>query len=158
MNHSKIGRFVLAVSLALNLGVGVALILRPVAPPIATPTVPPAPALNLPEYLQLNATQRSQWAALEPGFLGELQGNWQDIRRHREALVRAIFATTPDPATIAAEHAAIAQLQAAQQQRVIAQLQAERALLDAGQRARLLELLLQRYSQDATEEEQLHRH
>ena len=158
MNHFTLWRFVLAVSLALNLGVGVALILRPAAPTAATATAPTAPALNLPDYLQLNAAQRSQWAALEPEFLGELQRNWQDIRRHREALVRSIFAATPDPATIAAEHAAIAQLQAAQQQRVIAQLQAERALLDASQRAHLLELLLQRYSQDATEEEQLHRH
>ena len=32
MNHSTLWRFVLAVSLALNLGVGVALILRPAAP------------------------------------------------------------------------------------------------------------------------------
>ena len=93
---------------------------------------------------------RSSWA--------NCNATGRTFRRHREALVRAIFAATPDPATIAAEHAAIAQPQAAQQQRVIAQLQAERELLDAGQRARLLELLLQRYSQDATEEEQLHRH
>ena len=134
-----------------------ALILRPAAPDGCHGNCPQTPVPNLPDYLQLNAAQRSQWAALEPEFLGELQRNWQDIRRHREALVRSIFAATPDPATIAAEHAAIAQLQAAQQ-RVIAQLQAERELLDAGQRARLLELLLQRYSQDATEEEQLHRH
>lgn len=158
MNHSTLGRIVLAVSLALNLGVGMALILHPSAPSFTTATGPLAPALNLPDYLQLNAAQRSQWAALEPGFLAELQRNWRDIRRHREALVRSIFAATPDPASIAAEHAAIAQLQATQQQHVIAQLQAERELLDARQRARLLELLLLRYNQDATEEEQLHRH
>ena len=74
-------------------------------------------------------------------------------RAEAEDLVQEVWLRWHD-----CEHAAIAQLQAAQQQRVIAQLQAERALLDASQRAHLLELLLQRYSQDATEEEQLHRH
>ena len=44
-----------------------------------------------------------------------------------------------------------------QQQRVITQLLAERALLDERQRTRLMELLLNRYAQETTEEEQLHR-
>jgi hypothetical protein len=51
----------------------------------------------------------------------------------------------------------IAALQDAQQQRVIAQLLAERALLDDGQRARLMALLLSRYAQESSEEELLHR-
>ena len=45
----------------------------------------------------------------------------------------------------------------AQQQRVITQLLAERELLDTAQRERLLQLLLGRYAQEATEEELLHR-
>ncbi|MFP5485837.1 MAG: hypothetical protein ACLGHV_09245, partial [Gammaproteobacteria bacterium] len=60
-------------------------------------------------------------------------------------------------AAIDAEQAAIARLQGAQQQRVITQLLAERALLDERQRTRLMELLLNRYAQETTEEEQLHR-
>ena len=40
MNHFTLWRFVLAVSLALNLGGGVALILRPAAPTAATATAP----------------------------------------------------------------------------------------------------------------------
>lgn len=56
---------------------------------------------------------------------------------------------------IDAEQARIAALQDAQQ-RVIAQLLAERALLDDGQRARLMALLLSRYAQESSEEE-LHR-
>ena len=51
----------------------------------------------------------------------------------------------------------IARLQAAQQQRVIDQLLAERAMLDDAQRTRLLQLLLTRYAEEATEEEMLHR-
>ena len=41
---------------------------------------------------------------------------------------------------------------------VIAQLLAERDLLDAPQREKLMNLLLSRYAQESTEEEQLHRH
>jgi hypothetical protein len=61
------------------------------------------------------------------------------------------------PHAIDAEQAAIAKLQGAQQQRVITQLLAERGLLDAPQRQRLMDLLLSRYSQETTEEELLHR-
>jgi len=116
-------RYLLAVSLALNLGVVAALVLRPalVAPPAGD-----APAvIDLPDYLQLTAGQRARWHSLEPEFLHDLSANWSDIGRHREALVRHIFAATPDRTAINAEQAAIAQLQAAQQQRVIAQLLAE---------------------------------
>ena len=60
-----------------------------------------------------------------------------------------------DPVTII--EAAIARLQAEQQQRVIAQLLAERALLNEAQRVRLMELLLRRYAQESSEEELLHR-
>lgn len=155
MKHPAWIRTLLAVSLALNLGVLAALVLRPalVAPPQGTA----APAVHLPDYLQLTPEQRTRWDALEAPFLHDLPANWGDIRLHREALVRHIFAAAPDRAAIDAEQAAIARLQAAQQQRVIAQLLAERELLDADQRQRLLQLLLGRYAEEATEEELLHR-
>ncbi|WP_313312777.1 periplasmic heavy metal sensor [Pulveribacter sp.] len=143
-------RALLAASLALNLGVAAALLLRP-APQ------EPASALHLPEHLALTPEQRARWQALEAPFLRELSSNWEGIRQHREALVRHIFAPAPDRAAIDAEQAAIARLQAAQQQRVIAQLLDERELLDERQRAQLLQLLLGRYAQEATEEELLHR-
>ena len=147
-------RSLLAVSLALNLGVVAALVLRPApaAPPHSAP-----PAIYLPDYLALTPEQRTRWDALETPFLRDLSANWSGIRRHREALVRHIFAATPNRAAIDAEQAAIANLQAAQQQRVITQLLAERALLNDQQRAQLLHLLLGRYAQEATEEELLHR-
>ena len=152
MKHPTWIRTLLAVSLALNLGILAALVLRParVAPP-------PAPAVHLPDYLALTPGQRTRWEALEAPFLHDLSSNWDDIRHRREALVRHIFAAAPDRAAIDAEQAAIARLQAAQPPRVIPQLLAERELLDTPQRARLLQLLLGRYAQEATEEELLHR-
>ncbi len=148
-------RIVLAVSLALNLGVGAALMLRPVL--VAPPAGGAQPAVRLADYLRLTPGQRARWEELEKPFLHELASNWSEIRRHREALVRQIFAATSDRAAIDAEQAAIARLQAAQQQRVIAQLLAEREMLDENQRAGLQHLLLGRYAQEATEEELLHR-
>ena len=148
-------RTLLAVSLALNLGVVAALLLRPA--PVAPPAVHAPAAIDLPDYLQLTAEQRARWQSLEPEFLRDLSANWSAIGRHREALVSHIFAATPDRRAIDAEQAAIARLQAAQQQRVIAQLLAERELLHEDQRTRLLQLLLSRYASEATEEELLHR-
>ena len=71
--------------------------------------------------------------------------------------MRHIFAAAPDRTAIDAEQTAIAGLQQAQQQRVIAQLLAERGVLDEQQRERLMNLLLNRYSQESTEEELPHR-
>lgn len=156
MNRTTWTRYLLVVSLALNLGIVAALVIRP-SPPGPADTAAQPPHLNLPDYLGLSAEQRAQWQQLEPAFLHALAANWQDIRQHREALVRHIFAATPNRAAIDAEQAAIAALQEAQQQRVIAQLLAERDVLDAQQRKRLMDLLLSRYSQERTEEELLHR-
>lgn len=156
MKHSAFFQGLLAVSLALNLGIGVALV-RHQMQPVPPATAVQAPPLNLPDYLQLSAEQRQRWQQLEPPFLRELSANWGQIRQHREALVRHIFAATPERAAIDAEQARIAALQDAQQQRVIAQLLSERALLNDGQRAKLMDLLLSRYAQEATQEEQLHR-
>jgi len=101
------------------------------------------------------------------GFLGAYGSNYPMLTA-RENLVLATSLSSypalgagagaaPDRAAIDAEQAAIARLQAAQQQRVITQLLAERELLDTAQRERLLQLLLGRYAQEATEEELLHR-
>ena len=149
-------RWLLAVSLSLNIGIIGAVVFRQ-ALPWVPPAAAPAPHLNLPDELQLSAEQRQRWQQLEPAFLRDLAANWSEIRRHREALVRAIFAAAPQRADIDAEQARIAALQDAQQQRVITQLLAEREVLNAKQRARLMELLLGRYAQEATEEELLHR-
>lgn len=149
-------RYLLIASLALNLGIVSALVLRPSPPRPADIAAQPA-HLNLQDYLELTADQRVQWKQLEPAFLQALASNWRDIRQHREALVRHIFAAAPDRTAIDAEQAAIAGLQGAQQQRVIAQLLAERNVLDEPQRKRLMDLLLSRYSEETTEEEQLHR-
>jgi len=149
-------KWLLIASLSLNVGiVGAVLYLqmRPAAPSEASAVA----RVNLPDYLQLSPQQRQQWAQLEPGFLHDIAGNWEQIRRHREALVRNIFAPMPERSSINAEQARIAALQDAQQQRVISQLLAEREILDAAQRAKLMQLLLTRYSQETTEEERLHR-
>lgn len=149
-------RAALAASLALNVGVVAAVaVLRPAlwapgTPPIST-------AVHLPDHLQLDAAQRTQWQALEPPFLHDLGTNWRAIRHHREALVRQVLAPTPNRAAINDEQSALARLQSAQQQRVVDQLLAERAVLNEPQRERLLDLLLTRYAQEATEEELLHR-
>ncbi|MBK6567350.1 Spy/CpxP family protein refolding chaperone [Candidatus Aalborgicola defluviihabitans] len=156
MNRTTWTRFLLAASLALNLGIVVAIAIRP-SPPRSVDIAVQPPHLNLQDYLELSVEQRTKWQQLEPAFLHELAVNWQGIRQHREALVQQIFATTPNRTAIDAEQAAIAALQGAQQQRVIAQLLAERNLLDEQQRKRLMDLLLSRYSQETTEEELLHR-
>ncbi|MEZ5718961.1 MAG: periplasmic heavy metal sensor [Burkholderiaceae bacterium] len=153
MNRSTMWKGLLALSLALNLGT-IAAVLVQQARPAHNAAVP----LNVPDYLGLGPQQRERWQQLEPAFLRDLAANWSDIRRHRESLVRHIFAEPPQRAAIDAEQATIAALQAAQQQRVIAQLLAERDLLDAAQREKLMNLLLSRYAQESTEEEQLHRH
>ena len=156
MNHATWTRSLLAISLALNLGVVAALVLRQ-PPPADPPTTAHEAPVNLQDYLELTGEQRQHWQQLEPGFLTEVSANWNAIRNHREALVRHIFAAAPDRQAIDAEQAAIARLQAEQQQRVIAQLLAERALLNEAQRVRLMELLLRRYAQESSEEELLHR-
>lgn len=150
-------KWLLAVSLSLNLGIIAAVVfnqLRPLPPHANTTQAPP---VNLPDYLQLSNEQRQRWQQLEPVFLQDIAANWREIRKHRETLVRHIFAGTPQRAAIDAEQARIAALQDAQQQRVISQLLAERDLLNESQRARLMALLLSRYEQEATKEELLHR-
>jgi Spy/CpxP family protein refolding chaperone len=153
-------KWLLAISLSLNLGIIVAVIASQVGVmPRSLPLAGPAPAqqLNLPDYLQLDAAQRQRWDQLEPDFLRDLGANWNDIRVQREALVRAVFAAQPDRAAIDTLQTRIAALQDSQQRRVITQLLAERALLNPQQREKLMALLLSHYTQESTEEELLHR-
>lgn len=146
-------KWLFAVSLSLNLGIFAAFFFRQLEAPVDAAQ----PRLNLPHYLQLSEMQEQRWRELEPDFQRELASNWREIGKHREALIMQIFSTAPQREKIAAEQARIAALQDAQQQRVIAQLLAERELLNEQQRAKLRDLLLTRYRQEATEEEMLHR-
>jgi hypothetical protein len=97
---------------------------------------------GLPRHLGLDAEQTRRWHAAEHDFLARLAEGATAIQAHRDRMIRAIFADTPDLALIDAERAAIATLQDAQQKRVIEQLLRERELLDPPQRARLAALLL----------------
>jgi len=101
-----------------------------------------AAATDLADRLQLDPEQRRRWHALEEGFMHELDAGWREIAQHREQLIRAVFSDEPDRSRIEAERARIAELQAQQQQRVIAQLLQERDILTAEQRRALVELLL----------------
>lgn len=155
MNRTVV-KWLLAISLSLNAGFLVAVVvdqIRAVAPPVG----PAATPVDLPDYLQLNAQQRLRWQQIEEEFLRDLSANWQQIRAQREALVRQIFSANPERSAIDAQQARIAALQDQQQRRVIVQLLAERDLLDSQQRQKLMTLLLGRYTQEAGEEEQLHR-
>jgi Spy/CpxP family protein refolding chaperone len=110
---------------------------------------------DLADHLALNAEQRSRWHAIETPFMRELDAGWRDVAQHRERLVREVFSDKPDPARIEAERSRIAQLQALQQQRVIAQFLREREILTPEQRRTLVDLLL-REGQPAPLERQLH--
>lgn len=140
--------FALVLSVLLNLGVVGAAGYRSVAPSHPDPA-------DLAVRLRLDANQRARWHAVEEGFVRELDADWRAIAAHRETLVREVFAEQPDAARIEAERASIAQLQVRQQQRVIAQFLREREILDAQQRGKLVDLLLQQ-EHKVPVEQQLH--
>ncbi|HJV79707.1 periplasmic heavy metal sensor [Noviherbaspirillum sp.] len=154
MNRTAL-KWLLAISLSLNAGMIVAVAVNRLGDPQASMQ---GEQLSLPDYLQLSADQRRRWSEIEEVFLKDIASNWREIRAHREDLVRQIFSGTPDRSVIDAEQSKIAALQDSQQRRVITQLLAERELLDQSQRDKLMKLLLSRYTQEATEEEMLHRH
>lgn len=152
-------KWLLAASLALNLGIVATVAykqLQQLRSPPASSGAQGGPA-SLPEQLQLSPEQRNRWQQAERGFVADLAVNWREIRQQRETLIREIFSGQPERAKIDAAQARIAALQDAQQRRVIAQLLAERDVLDQQQRAALMALLLARYTNEATEEELLHR-
>jgi Spy/CpxP family protein refolding chaperone len=100
-------------------------------------------AVDLADHLKLDAEQRQRWHALEEPFVRDLDAGWREIAQHREQLIRAVFSDHPDRARIETERARIAELQARQQQRVIAQFLEEREILSAEQRRALIDVLLQ---------------
>lgn len=148
-------KWMLAISLALNGGILATVAYNQMR---AAPDSQKAePHVNLQDHLKLTQEQRLRWQRIEKDFLKDLSENWREIRAHREALVRQIFSLAPDRTAIDAQQTTIAALQDAQQRRVIEQLLAEREMLDENQRLALMNLLLARYTQEATEEELLHR-
>lgn len=114
-----------------------------------------AQGVDVARHLELDADQQRRWDLLERPFVAELDAGWREVARHRERLIREMFGDTPDAARIEAERARIAELQAVQQKRVLAQFLREREILTAQQRRRLVELLL-RQAQPAPRERQLH--
>ncbi len=149
-------QLVLVLSLLLNLGVigavGYRVVQHGQLPGVLGGNATEA---SLPDYLKLSAAQRRQWHELESGFLRELGADWQQIRPHREKMIREIFSDRPDRGRIEAEREVIAQLQARQQQRVIEQLLKERDILGPEQQRALAELLI-RQAPAGTFEERLH--
>jgi len=144
-------RLALALSFLINLGVLGAVAYRAMAPATA-----PAAGASLPRYLQLSAEQLQRWHESETAFLGQLGAGADTIRVHRDRMIGAIFADTPDRALIDAERTAIARLQDEQQKLVIEQLLRERELLQPAQREQLARLLLAQPVGPSTIE-QLHR-
>lgn len=140
----------LLLSLLVNLGVVGAIAYR-----AAAPAAPP-PGEGLPRHLQLSAEQLQRWHEAEAGFLQQIGTRANEIRGHRDRMIAAIFAETPDHSLIDRERSAIARLQDEQQKLVIAQLLRERELLQPVQRERLARLLLAQPVGPSTIE-QLHR-
>lgn len=97
---------------------------------------------QVPGHLDLDATQRAHWHAMEADFVRALRESGSQIQGHRERMVREIMSAQPDAAAIERERAAIFALQEAQQRAVIAQLLKESEMLRPDQRATLAELLL----------------
>lgn len=97
---------------------------------------------QVPDYLQLDQSQRERWHEMERDFVTALNNAGREIETHRERLVNEIFSAQPDPARIERERTSIFALQEAQQRSVIAQLVKERDMLNPKQRSALAELLL----------------
>jgi Spy/CpxP family protein refolding chaperone len=148
--NPKLLRIALVLSLLINLGV-----IGAVAYRAAAPSAPPS-GETLPRHLQLSAEQLHRWHESEAGFLKQIGAGANEIRVHRDRMIHAIFADTPDQKLIDSERTAIARLQDEQQKLVIAQLLRERELLQPAQRERLAQLLLAQ-PVGPTTIEQLHR-
>lgn len=112
---------------------------------------------HLVEHLQLSAEQRRQWQEKEQKFLRDMGVDWEQVRIHRESMIREIFSPQPDAEAIEAIRQAICRIQEKQQRHVIAQLMEEQQILDAKQREALAELLVQQKPAGSLEE-RLHGH
>jgi Spy/CpxP family protein refolding chaperone len=106
----------------------------------------------LAEHLKLSEEQRRQWREKEEKFLREMGTDWEEVRIHRERMIRQIFSHQPDLAAIEADRSAISRLQEKQQRHVIAQLMEEQRMLDATQREALAGLLIQQKPASSLEE------
>lgn len=150
-------RLALAFSLLVNLGVVGAIAYRAMdsgaLPGVLGGRVSPP---SLPQHLGLDDQQLGHWRDAEREFLGSLASGAAEIRVRRDRLIREIFAAAPDTAAIEAERAGIARLQEAQQRLVVGQLLREREMLDARQRERLAQILLDQPA-GVSAFEQLHR-
>jgi Spy/CpxP family protein refolding chaperone len=98
--------------------------------------------VHLSDYLDLSDEKRRIWREKSEGYKQELEADWREIQVHREKMIRAIFASQPDPKAIEAERAEIARLQEAIQRALIRHLLDEQGMLDERQRQILVELLL----------------
>lgn len=107
---------------------------------------------HLAEYLNLSEEQGRQWKAKEEKFLQKMSADWDDVRIHRERMIRQIFSQQPDLAAIEADRAAISRIQEKQQRHVIAQLMEEQRILNATQREALAGLLIQQKPAGSLEE------
>jgi len=107
---------------------------------------------HIPDYLNLDHSQRERWHATEQSFVKSLNDAGREIQTHRERLVREIFSAQPDASDIERERASIFALQEAQQRSIIAQLLKESEMLSAKQRAALAGLLLKHYPQNTADD------
>lgn len=154
MNRSRLLGYVLVLSLSLNLGVLGALGYRSLESGGVTRSGEGFPGLV--SYLGLGEEQERRWHDAEAAFLAQFEPRAAEIRKRRDRLIQAIFTEGLDRVAIESERAGIAALQDAQQHAVIDQLLRERELLDAGQRERLVKLLLEK-PLDGVDFEKLHR-
>ena len=154
MTRSTWLRFALALSLLANLGVLGAAGWRAWQ---ASEAESSSGFAGLVRHLGLDQAQQRRWQEAETGFLDQFRAASREIHARRDRLIDAIFAPTPDAQAIESERAAIARLQDEQQKLVIEQLLRERELLDARQRERLRNLLLQQPIGSSGVEE-LHEH
>lgn len=106
----------------------------------------------LAEHLKLSEEQRRQWRGKEEKFLRDMSSDWEEVRLHRERMIRQIFSQQPNLAAIEAERTVISLLQEKQQHHVIEQLMEEQRMLNATQREALAELLIQQKPAGSLEE------
>ncbi|WP_205341727.1 periplasmic heavy metal sensor [Denitrificimonas caeni] len=116
----------------------------------------PTTAPVLANYLQLDAEQVLYWRQAEQTFLVQLQSNESAIKQQRNALIEAVFADDLNVDDVHVARQSLAQLQNQQQEIVIEQLLAERAILTARQRRVLQEILIQQPIH-TSQYEQLHK-
>lgn len=150
MNESKTRTYFIFLTL-LNLSILLAIAWSSGGRAWSTTTAP-----VLANYLQLDAEQVLYWRQAEQTFLAQLQGNENAIKQQRNALIETVFADDLNVDDVHVARQSLAQLQSQQQEIVIEQLLAERAILTARQRRLLQEILIQQPIH-TSQYEQLHK-